>query len=104
MGVSPSGRMILALRFACFGIVGLAILASLAGSSRERAPKLLRRLAFLLLLCIVGVGMSACNGGSNGSNGGGGTQPGTYNLTVTGTFAAGTTTLSHTTKLTLVVR
>jgi FG-GAP-like repeat/Abnormal spindle-like microcephaly-assoc'd, ASPM-SPD-2-Hydin len=103
MGVSPSGRMILALRFACFGIVGLAILASLTGSSRERAPKLLRRLAFLLLLCIVGVGMSACNGGSNGSNGGG-TQPGTYNLTVTGTFAAGTTTLSHTTKLTLVVR
>jgi hypothetical protein len=31
-------------------------------------------------------------------------QAGTYNLTVTGAFASGSTNLTHTTKLTLVVQ
>jgi len=33
-----------------------------------------------------------------------GTQPGNYAITVTGTFAIGSTNLSHATKLTLVVQ
>jgi len=47
--------------------------------------------------------MSACGGG-NSSSGGGGTPAGTYTLTVTGSFTSGSTTLTHNTKLTLVVQ
>jgi hypothetical protein len=48
--------------------------------------------------------VSACGGGSSSSGGSGGTPAGSYNLAVTGTFTSGSTTLSHTTKLTLVVQ
>jgi len=85
------------------GTLGLAMLASLAGWRRERRPTLLYGLAFLCLLSI-GVTMSACGGGSSGNGGGGGTQAGTYNLTVTGSFTSGSTTLTHNTKLTLIVQ
>jgi hypothetical protein len=84
------------------GILGLAISTSFAGWRRERRQGLLYGLAFLCLLSI-GATLSACGGGSS-SRGGGGTQPGTYNLTVTGTFTSGSTALTHNIKLTMVVQ
>jgi hypothetical protein len=65
---------------------------------------LLYGLAFVCLFSLA-ITWSACGGGS-GSNtmGGAGTPAGTYNLTVTGTFTSGSTTLSHVTKLKLVVQ
>jgi hypothetical protein len=49
----------------------------------------------------MGVGMSACGGG-NGST----MVPSatTYNVAVTGTFTSGSTSLTHTARLTLVVQ
>jgi hypothetical protein len=87
------------------GTFALAMLASFAGWGRERRPRLLYGLAFLCLLS-VGVTTLACGGGGSGSGngGGGGTEAGTYNLTVTGTFASGSTNLTHKTNLTLVVQ
>jgi FG-GAP-like repeat/Abnormal spindle-like microcephaly-assoc'd, ASPM-SPD-2-Hydin len=83
------------------GALGLAMLASLGSWGRQRRPRWSYVLAFLCLL-FIGATMPACGGGSNGN--GGGTQAGTYNLTVTGTFTSGSTTLTHNTKLTLVVQ
>lgn len=58
-----------------------------------------------VLLCAA-VLLTSCGGGS--SSGGGsvvpGTQAGTYTITVSGAFTAGTTTLTHQTSLTLVVQ
>jgi len=85
------------------GALGLAILASLAGYRRQRRPRLLFGLALMSLL-FLGVTISACGGGSSGNNGGTGTSPGTYTLTVTGKFTSGSTVLTHTTNLTLVVQ
>jgi hypothetical protein len=98
----PGGNMF-ASWLALSGTLGLAMLRSLAAWRREPRPRLLYGLAFLCLLS-VGLTMSACGGGSSGNRGGGGTQAGTYNLTVTGTFTSGSTTLTHTTKLTLLVQ
>ncbi len=81
-----------------FGIVGLV---SLAGWRREW-----RRWVYgLLCICLVGtvIMISAC-GGSGGGGGTGGIQPGTYNLAVTSTFSSGSTTLTVTTPLTLIVK
>jgi hypothetical protein len=50
-----------------------------------------------------GIIMPACGGG-NGNSGGGTTAPGSYTLLVTGTFTSGADTLTHTTKLTLIVQ
>ena len=57
----------------------------------------------LASVCVLAIGMtfSGCGGGS--SSGGSGTQAGTYNLMLTGTFTSGSTTLTHAAKLTLVV-
>jgi hypothetical protein len=87
------------------GTLGLAMLLSLAKGLRARRPQIVYGLVFLCLLSI-GVTMSACGSGSNsgGGGGGGGTPVGSYNLEVTGTFSTGSTTLTHTTKLTLVVQ
>jgi hypothetical protein len=84
------------------GLLGLGISMSFAGWRRQRRQGLAYGLALLCLLSI-GVTLSACGGGSS-SSGGGGTQPGTYNLTVAGSFSSGSTTLTHNIKLTLVVQ
>jgi hypothetical protein len=60
--------------------------------------------ALIALICF-GLTMTSCGGGSSSSNGGGGsagTQAGSYTITVTGTFTSGSTTLTHSTKLTLI--
>jgi hypothetical protein len=101
--INGPGSNMFGLWVALSGALGLAMMLSLGRWGRERRPpRLLYRLAFLCLLS-AGVTMSACGGGNSG-RGGGGTQAGTYNLTVTGTFTSGSTNLTHKTNLTLVVQ
>ena len=82
----------------------LAVAALVNGRSRKRHSHAFWTLT-LLCLSSAGIVMSACGGSSKSSNnGGGGTPPGNYNLTVTGSFTSGSSRLTHTTKLTLVVQ
>jgi hypothetical protein len=77
--------------------------------SRKRPGRLLYGLAFLCLISL-GITLSSCGGGGAGmGNGSNGNSPpttpaGSYDLTVTGTFTSASTTLTHATKLTLVVQ
>lgn len=101
----PRGGRGLALWLALSGLPGLVLLANLNRSCRKRQRRLLSGLAILCVLSI-GIIWSACGGGrsTTGTTGNPGTPAGTYNLTVTGTFTSGSTTLTHNTKLTLVVQ
>ena len=79
----------------------------LLGGKRSTMTRVLRSIAFFSLLLLLAAGM-ACGGGANapsgnGGAGGGGTPSGSYPINVTATFSAGSTTLKHTTTLTLVV-
>jgi hypothetical protein len=78
------------------------MLVTLVGWSRTRGPQWLYSLAILCLLSI-GATMSACGDGSSGNNGGG-TQAGSYDLTVTGTISHGSIVLAHKTNLIWVVQ
>jgi|HubBroStandDraft_1064217.scaffolds.fasta_scaffold20391_1 hypothetical protein len=100
----PSGNE-LGTRSAALGVIALAVLASLIGWRSERRRRWIRRPAFLCLLAL-GLAIAGCGGGSSPGGGGGttGTAAGTYNLTVTGTFKSGSTTLTHAVKLMLVVQ
>jgi hypothetical protein len=100
-GFPPAGSNRLALWLALSGFSGLVLLGSRGGWSGKRHGRLLYGLAFLCLFSLGIIG-SACGGG--GASSGSGTPAGTYNLTVTGTFTSGSTTLTHDTKLTLVVQ
>jgi len=100
-GFPPAGSNRLALWLALSGFSGLVLLGSRGGRSGKRHGRLLYGLAFLCLFSLGIIG-SACGGG--GASSGSGTPAGTYNLTVTGTFTSGSTTLTHDTKLTLVVQ
>lgn len=86
-----------ALWLAVSGLPGLVLLG---GGPRKRRSRILCALAVVCLLTLV-MTWPACGGG--GGNSGTGTPAGTYNLTVTGSFTSHSTTLSHTTNLTLVV-
>jgi uncharacterized repeat protein (TIGR03803 family) len=101
----PAGnRSALWLAFSAFsGIVpGIVLLGS---GPRKRNGHLLYGVALLCMVFTV-MSWSACGGGSStgGGGSGGGTAPGTYNLTVVGTFSSGSGNLVHSTKLTLVVQ
>jgi Bacterial Ig-like domain (group 3)/FG-GAP-like repeat len=91
-----------ALLLVLSNILALSILLSLAGWRRPCRARLHYAMVFLSLVAI-GFTMSAC-GSSSGGSSGSGTQAGTYNLTVTGSYSSGTTTLAHTVKLVLVVQ
>jgi len=93
--------MRMALWLALSGVPGLMLLGSRSRKRRASA------VYGLLLLCVLSLAMmwSACGGGASSSgSSGGGTPPGSYNLTVTGSFASGSSKLVHSTKLTLVVQ
>lgn len=90
------------VRWSAAGLPGLALLGIWVAWRRKQPVRLLRGLAFARLFLIASV-LSSCGGGG-GNNGTGGTPAGTYSLTVTGTFSSGSTTLTHATKLTLVVK
>jgi hypothetical protein len=82
------------------GALGLATLVFPKKSRRLRGRG---KLLGITLLCVIAMSMMPACGGSS-SGGGSGTQAGTYNLTVSGAFSSGSSTLTHTTKLTLVVQ
>jgi hypothetical protein len=61
----------------------------------------------MLLVLVLGITLTSCGGGSSGGGSGSvvtGTQAGTYTITVSASAVAGSTMLTHTTKLTLVVQ
>jgi hypothetical protein len=62
--------------------------------------------AAMALLVFTGLGLASCGGGNSSGGGGGGTgtEAGTYTITVSASATAGSTTLNHATKLTLVVQ
>lgn len=82
------------------GILGLCLLCLLA-SLWDRAGRPQVMWGALVCVLAMGITMPACGGGS-GSDGSGGTQAGTYTLTVTGT--SGAAKLTNKTNLTLVVQ
>jgi hypothetical protein len=100
-GFAPAGGTGLALWLAISGVSGLVLLGSKVRRSRGRHNHLLYGLSVLCVFS-VGIAWSAC--GNASSRSGGGTPPGTYNLTVTGTATSGSTTLTNTTQLILVVQ
>ena len=75
--------------------------AGLLLKRRDRLPRWTILLGSACVLCLA-MTLSSCGGGSSG--GSGGTQAGSYNLTVTGSFSSGSTNLTHATQLTLVVK
>jgi Galactose oxidase, central domain/Abnormal spindle-like microcephaly-assoc'd, ASPM-SPD-2-Hydin len=83
----------------------LSILIALVIRRDGRRPRFAFGLSLLLFLC-VGVMMSGCGSGSSTRGGGGnlGTPVGNYMLTVSGTFASGSTSLTHNVNLNLVVQ
>jgi peptidoglycan/LPS O-acetylase OafA/YrhL len=102
----PPPTTIYRLLVPILGLLALVLLASLNGRSWEQRPRLAYGVALLLLLC-AGVTLSACGGGGGSSGGGGGnagTPTGTYTLVVSATFTSGSTTLTHSADLTLVVQ
>jgi hypothetical protein len=101
VGGAPPNNLV-GLWAAFTGTLGLALLT---GMTRYRRAWQSRLCYGLTLICLLSVGiiMTACGGGSSSSTGGG-TQAGTYTVTVTGNYTSGSTTLTHDTKLTLVVQ
>jgi hypothetical protein len=82
----------------------LSVLLSLLWSRREQRSRWSSVFALAMLVCL-GMTLTSCGGGSAGGGGGnGGTQAGTYTITVTGNFASGSSTLTNTARLTLVVQ
>jgi len=101
---APStGGTLFALLLPLLGLPGLILIRKGSISSRRWRSFVVLCVAILFLLPI-GTALSACGGGTPLSNGGGGTPAGTYNLTVTGLFTSGSTTLTHTANLTLTVQ
>jgi len=80
------------------GLPGLVILGR-STVVRRRCRRIVCGLVFVCLFSLA-TPWTGCGGGSSG----GGSGPGTYNLTVTGKFTSGATTLTHNTNLTLVVQ
>jgi sugar lactone lactonase YvrE len=68
------------------------------GLSRLRTALVALALAMLLTLA-----MAACGGGGSSAPSNPGTPPGTYTITVTGSFGSGSSPLTHSVKLTLTV-
>jgi len=96
----PPNNSPFALWVALSGTLGLTPLLRMGRGRWERRPQLVYGLTLLCLLS-VGVALSACGGGGSGS---GGTPIGTYNPTVTGTFTSGSTKLTHSIEVTLIVQ
>jgi hypothetical protein len=99
--VPPSSGTI--RRLALLSILALPMFACWVGIRRSPVHRLVPY-AVALLMLIAAATMPGCGGSSGTHTGSGGTPTGSYNLTVTGTFTSGSTTLTHTTKLTLNVQ
>ena len=93
-----------ALWLPAFGLPFLMLVGIWGTASQERRDRIGY---FFALVCLVSasIAMSACGGSSApGGGNGGGTPSGTYNLSVTGSFASGSTTLTHIQKFTVTVQ
>jgi hypothetical protein len=97
----PQGNAFAKL-LAVTGTLSFTLLVVLS-DDRARRPRLLDVLVFSCLISL-GMTLSACGGGGSPGSSGGATPPGTYNVTVAGTFTSGSANLVHSTKLTLVVQ
>jgi len=96
-GFPPASNR-LALWLALPGLSGLVLLGNKSGRSGRRH---LRWRHGLALCCLFFLAVSWTGCGSSGSSG---TAPGTYSLTVTGTFTSGSNVLKHAVSLTLIVQ
>ena len=91
-------------------LAALMAMLILAWKFKTRKNQRLRWAPLVALGLVVGVGLTltSCGGGSSGGGGGGpvvtGTQTGTYTITVSASATTGSTTLTHSTKLTLIVQ
>lgn len=103
----PAGTKI-ALWLMFSGLSGLVLLG-LGSSRKSRSAKFYA----VALLCVISLGMAAsgCGGGNSTSTTppgktptGVGTPAGSYSLTVAGAFTSGSSTLTHSTKLTVIVQ
>jgi hypothetical protein len=96
-----SGYWLIAL---ASGLLPLALSRSAVSRPRDWHRAVLAYSVAVLL--ILTPGMASCGGGSTGGGGSGqsGVQAGTYPLTITGTFSAGSTNLRHSIGLSLVVQ
>ncbi|HEY2820929.1 MAG TPA: FG-GAP-like repeat-containing protein [Candidatus Acidoferrum sp.] len=86
-------------------LTALFLLALLVPSSLLRPSGRLRWapvLTVLLLACLT-MTLTSCGGSASSSSGSSGSESGTYTVTVTGAFSSGSATVTHATKLTLVV-
>jgi hypothetical protein len=88
----------LAMWLTLFGLTGLVTFGISGAGRQNRSRRVLYALAFVCLL-FLGVTLPGC-GGSGGGTG----TPATYNLTVPGTFESGSTRLTHSTNLTLIMQ
>jgi hypothetical protein len=77
------------------------MLVSLVVRQGEQRLRWAPGFALVVLVCL-GITLTSCGGGGGGANTG--TQAGTYTIAVSGKFTSGSTTLTHTTNLTLVVQ
>jgi len=85
-------------------LLGMAVLAGLLGWRREPGFRWAPLFAAGVVLWAA-LTITSCGGGSSGGGGGNpGTLAGTYTISVSGTFTSGSTTLTHSTGLTLVVK
>jgi hypothetical protein len=85
-------------------LLALALIAGQVSQHVARNRSLATVMQAFILLG-VGIAMAACGGGGNTTaTPQTGTPSGTYSITVSGTFSSGSTTLTHNTKLTLVVQ
>jgi hypothetical protein len=93
------------VRLLLYFLVFAALIALAA--ARRRHPLPWAPLTTLAILLAVGMTLASCGGSSSGGGGAGGgisTPAGTYTITVSAAATSGSTTLTHTTNLTLVVQ
>jgi hypothetical protein len=97
----PNNSPVLMWAGCLFAMLGIATLCRLRQDSGFRWALAVP----VAVLVYVGVTLTSCGGGtSSGGGGGTGTEAGTYTITVSASATAGSTTLSHSAKLTLVVQ
>jgi acetyl esterase/lipase len=101
----PLNGIRLAMLLGSYGLLGIVILATSAIGSGDRRRRVLRGLALLYLLG-AGITLSSCGGGASSSQPSNFVMaaPGTYNLTLIGTSAPGSTPLISTAQLILTVQ
>jgi hypothetical protein len=87
-------------------LIAMLVLAWICTTQKNQRLRWVPVLMMVLVL-VLGVTLTSCGGGSSGGGGGTvptGTQAGTYTITVSASATAGSSTLIHTAKLTLVVQ